>query len=229
MKKTVSVLLAVITLVMSVFTCNAFATEVENEIEFQETMTGSLLKELDETEEGSAKISFIKKIMGIIPITLEVEWFVNEKGQSATLKAGPIEGKAVLKNKIIKYWTSVCPFGYGKEEVFTWEEKSLAYLFLNGLQITGSESFLYVDRISKIYEETSNGKNYIVEEFGAGDSYLYRFYYLNEELVSIEKINIYDNSVNIKYDVEISYSVHESDFELPSTAIMDITWLYFFI
>lgn len=228
MKKTVSVLLAVITLVMSVFTCNAFATEVENEIEvvtgFEATKTMAFLRMLEEADEISIKFSFSQKILGIIPMKIPFEFYTKEGKCAYHLGNGFIKANIIAQNGVATGYYPQFPFIYLKQSDSSFNINAGAF-FVHFMIYSTNGYFYYQRDYSKTYEEFINGKRYTIDEFVLYDYNVYRFYYLDDDLTAFEKVNIYDSSVNQKYDIEISNFVDDSVFELPSTAVVDISWL----
>ncbi len=201
MKKTLSIIIASIILVMSVFSVNAFAAE---------TKTDALLKQLKDSKEVAISLQ-----AGDIPLfgsnsNASDTFYVKGDKAAYEYKAGFINVRVVLDGDEIIAFIPEFPYIHVKLETKALGSINISKLIEEATNLT-SGVLNYVDT----YEEEIGGVKYTVEEYNDRAQVTSKFYYQNDEL-KILKVNDKKTFSNQNtYFESISFEVDDSIFELP--------------
>ena len=201
MKKTLSIIIASIILVMSVFSVNAFAAE---------TKTDALLKQLKDSKEVAISLQ-----AGDIPLfgsnsNASDTFYVKGDKAAYEYKAGFINVRVVLDGDEIIAFIPEFPYIHVKLETKALGSINISKLIEEATNLT-SGVLNYVDT----YEEEIGEVKYIVEEYNDRAQVTSKFYYQNDEL-KILKVNDKKTFSNQNtYFESVSFEVDDSIFELP--------------
>jgi len=201
MKKTLSIIIATIILVMSVFSVNAFAAE---------TKTDALLNQLKESKEVAVSLE-----AGNIPL------FGNNSDSSDTFyikgdkaayeyKAGFINIRVVLNGDEIVAFIPAFPYIHVKLETKALGSLNIGALIEEATKVT-TGVLNYVDT----YEEDLGGVKYTVEEYNDRAQVTSKFYYKGDDLKILRVDDKKTFSVQNTYFNSIEFEVDDSIFELP--------------
>ncbi len=209
MKKTLSILIASIILVMSVFSVNAFATTPK---------TDALLDKLDTEEEVSVTFtsgqSTIFSFLGQNPVN---KIAVKDNKISYELTNKFITVRVVANDNGVYAFLPSVPYFYVKLD-----SKILAFadaweLISKAANLT--QGFIqYVDS----YNETFEGTEYYVEEYNDKEAVTSKFYYEGDNLKILKVENSTTKSVQYTYFDEIVFEADDDLFDVPVFAI-DVT------
>lgn len=208
MKKTLSIIIATIILVMSVFSVNAFAAE---------TKTDALLGKLKESKEVAVSLQ-----AGDIPLFGENSdatdtFYIKGDKAAYEYKAGFINVRVVFDgDKVIAFIPSI-PFIHVKLETKALGSINIGALIEEATNLT-SGVLAYVDT----YEEELGGIKYTVEEYNDRAQVTSKFYYQNDELKILKVEDKKTSSVQNTYFENIEFEVDDSIFELPLVSF-DVT------
>ncbi len=208
MKKTLSIIIATIILVMSVFSVNAFAAE---------TKTDALLGKLKESKEVAVSLQ-----AGDIPLFGENSdatdtFYIKGDKAAYEYKAGFINVRVVLDGeKVIAFIPSI-PFIHVKLDTKALGSINISALIEEATNLT-SGVLAYVDT----YEEELGGIKYTVEEYNDRAQVTSKFYYQNDELKILKVEDKKTFSVQNTYFENIEFEVDDSIFELPLVSF-DVT------
>lgn len=208
MKKTLSIIIATIILVMSVFSVNAFAAE---------TKTDALLGKLKESKEVAVSLQ-----AGDIPLFGENSdatdtFYIKGDKAAYEYKAGFINVRVVFDgDKVIAFIPSI-PFIHVKLETKALGSINIGALIEEATNLT-SGVLAYVDT----YEEELGGIKYTVEEYNDRAQVTSKFYYQNDELKILKVEDKKTLSVQNTYFENIEFEVDDSIFELPLVSF-DVT------
>ena len=208
MKKTLSVILATIILVMSVFSVSAFAAE---------TKTDALLKKLKDSKEVAVSLQ-----AGDIPLLgnkSDASDIIYIKGDKAAYeyKASFINIRVVLDDDEIIAFIPSFPYIHVKLETKALGSINLEALINEATSLT-SGVLNYVDT----YEEDLGGVKYTVEEYNDRAQVTSKFYYKGDELRILKVEDKKTFSVQNTYFENIEFEVDDSIFELPLISL-DVT------
>lgn len=218
MKKTFSVILTAVLLMVSVFSVNASAAETP--------LTLALIDKLNTSQE--VLITFNSGSVNLFGSTPTDSFdTIAAKGNKVAYQfdANPISVKAVMTDGDIYGFFPILPFFYVKldsfalEGVDVWEAiKEVSHLTTSVLDYQGS------------YTEELEGTEYYVEEFNDRATVTSKFYYDENDNLKILKVtDSSKGSVYYTYFENISFDVDDSFFEVP-TAALDVTpllkWLF---
>lgn len=208
MKKTLSIIIATIILVMSVFSVNAFAAE---------TKTDALLGKLKESKEVAVSLQ-----AGDIPLFGENSdatdtFYIKGDKAAYEYKAGFINVRVVLDGeKVIAFIPSI-PFIHVKLDTKALGSINISALIEEATNLT-SGVLAYVGT----YEEELGGIKYTVEEYNDRAQVTSKFYYQNDELKILKVEDKKTFSVQNTYFENIEFEVDDSIFELPLVSF-DVT------
>ncbi len=208
MKKTLSIIIATLILVMSVFSVNAFAAE---------TRTDKLLAKLKDTKEVAVSLK-----AGDLPLfgtATEATDTFYIKGDKAAYeyKAGFINIRVVFDGeKIIAFMPSL-PFIHVKLET-----KALGSIDIGALIEEATNLTTGVLAYVGTYEEDLGGTKYTVEEYNDRAQVTSKFYYQNDQLKILNVEDKESGSVQNTYFESIGFEVEDSIFELPLVSF-DVT------
>lgn len=209
MKKIISVSIAAVLLVMSVFSVNAFAADT--------TKTEALLDKLNTSKEVAVSLK-----AGDIPLfgsNSDASDTVYIKGDKAAYEynAGFLSVRVVLDGDEIIAYVPAFPFVHVKLESSALGSVDIWGLIEDATKVTMGV-LAYVDT----YEEELGGVKYTVEEFNDRAQVTSKFYYQNDELKLLNVVDKQTNSVQNTYFESISFDVDDSIFELPAISF-DLT------
>lgn len=209
MKKIISVSIAAILLVMSVFSVNAFAADT--------TKTEALLDKLNTSKEVAVSLK-----AGDIPLfgsNSNASDTVYIKGDKAAYEynAGFLSVRVVLDGDEIIAYLPILPFIHVKLESSALGSVDIWGLIEDATKITMGV-LAYVDT----YEEELGGVKYTVEEFNDRAQVTSKFYYQGDDLKLLNVVDKQTNSVQNTYFESISFNVNDSVFELPAISF-DLT------
>lgn len=202
MKKTLSVILATIILVMSVFSVNAFAAET--------TKTEALLAKLNDSQEvavtlGAGDIAIFGKDSDSKDII-----YIKDDKAAYEYNAGFLSVRVVLEDDEIIAFFPAFPYIHVKLDTASIGSVDIWELIEKATDITMG-ILAYVDT----YAETVDGKTYTVEEFNDRAQVTSKFYYEGDHLKILKVEDKQYKSVQYTYFDNIEFSVDDSIFELP--------------
>ena len=209
MKKIISVSIAAILLVMSVFSVNAFAADT--------TKTEALLDKLNTSKEVAVSLK-----AGDIPLfgsNSNASDTVYIKGDKAAYEynAGFFNVRVVLDGDEIIAYLPIFPYVHVKLE-----SSAIGSVDVWGLIEDATKVTMGVLAYVGTYEEELGGIKYTVEEFNDRAQVTSKFYYQNDELKLLNVVDKQTNSVQNTYFESISFDVDDSVFELPAISF-DLT------
>lgn len=206
MKKTISVLIASIILVMSVFSVNAFAADTPK--------TDALLDKLETATEVSVTIrSGETKLFGILPATITNTVAVKGNNICYEYSAGFLKARVVANDDGIYGYMPTLPFFYVKMDSNPLKGANVWAMVLEAADLT--QAFT---RYIKSYEETVDGTKYYVEEYDDREFVTSKFYYVGDDLKMLIVTDSSTGSVQYTYFDDISFKVDDSMFSVPATA-----------
>lgn len=218
MKKTLSVILTAILLMVSVFSVNAAAADTP--------ITLELIEKLNTTQE--VLITFNSGSVNLFGSTPTDSFdTIAAKGNNVAyqFEASPITVKAVMNEKGIYGFFPALPFLYVKLDNFALQGVDVWQAIKEASHLTTS-----VLDYQKSYTEELDGKEYYVEEFNDRSTVTSKFYYdENDNLKVLKVTDSSKGSVYYTYFEKISFEVEDSFFEIPAVAF-DVTpllkWLF---
>lgn len=206
MKKTLSVLIASIILVMSVFSVNAFAAAPK---------TDALLDKLETANEVSVTIrSGETKLFGVMPATITNTFAVKGNNVCYEYSAGFLKARIVATDNGVYGFIPTLPFFYVKMDTNPLKDANVWSMVLSAANLT--QAFT---RYLKSYEETVDGTTYYVEEYDDREFVTSKFYYIGDELKMLVVTDSSTGSVQYTYFDDISFSVSDNMFDIPASAI----------
>ncbi|MBO5230728.1 MAG: hypothetical protein J6B52_04860 [Clostridia bacterium] len=209
MKKIISVSIAAILLVMSVFSVNAFAADT--------TKTEALLDKLNTSKEVAVSLK-----AGDIPLfgsNSNASDTVYIKGDKAAYEynAGFFNVRVVLDGDEIIAYLPIFPYVHVKLE-----SSAIGSVDVWGLIEDATKVTMGVLAYVGTYEEELGGIKYTVEEFNDRAQVTSKFYYQGDDLKLLNVVDKQTNSVQNTYFESISFDVDDSVFELPAISF-DLT------
>ena len=210
MKKTLSVLLASIILIMSVFSLTAFATESPK--------TDALLDKLETEDEFCVNFtsgqSTIFSFLGKNPAN---QIAVKNNEISYEIDNGFIVIRVVANKAGVYAYIPSFPFMYVKLDSKILAIADIAELLEKTSNLT--QGFIqFVDS----YNETFEGTEYYVEEYNDREFVTSKFYYIGDELRILKVENSKTKSVQYTYFDGIEFTANDELFDVPVLAI-DVT------
>lgn len=218
MKKTFSILLTAVLLMVSVFSVNASAAETP--------ITLELIDKLNTSQE--VMITFNSGNVNLFGTT-PTESFdtIAAKGNKVAYQfdASPITVKAVMTDGDIYGFFPSLPFLYVKLDTFALEGVDVWEAVKEASHLTTS-----VLEYQESYTEELDGTEYYVEEFNDRATVTSKFYYDESDNLKVLKVtDSSKGSVYYTYFENISFEVDDSFFEVPAAAL-DVTpllkWLF---
>ena len=205
MKKSISVLIASIILVMSVFSVNAFAASPK---------TDALLDRLETANEVSITLrSGETKLFGVMPATITNTFAVKGNNICYEYSAGFLKARIVANDKGIYGFMPTIPYFYVKMDTNPLKGANVWSMVLGASDLT--QAFT---RYLKSYEETVDGTKYYVEEYDDREFVTSKFYYIGDDLKMLIVTDSSTGSVQYTYFDDISFKVDDSMFEVPALA-----------
>ena len=206
MKKTLSVLIASIILIMSVFSVNAFASSPK---------TDALLDKLETANEVSVTLRAGEtKLFGVLPATITNTFAVKGNNVCYEYSAGILKARIVATDSGVYGYSPTLPFFYVKMDTNPLKGANVWSMVLSASNLTQA-----LTRYLKSYNETVDGTEYYVEEYDDRESVTSKFYYVGDTLKMLVVTDSSTGSVQYTYFDDISFSVSDSMFEVPSAAI----------
>ncbi len=209
MKKIISVSIAAILLVMSVFSVNAFAADT--------TKTEALLDKLNTSKEVAVSLK-----AGDIPLfgsnsNASDTIYIKDDMAAYEYNAGFVNVRVVLDDDEIIAFLPIFPYVHVKLESSALGSVDIWGLIEDATKVTMGV-LAYVDT----YEEEVGGVKYTVEEFNDRAQVTSKFYYQGDDLKILKVEDKQTNSVQNTYFESISFDVDDSIFELPAISF-DLT------
>lgn len=208
MKKILSIILATIILVMSVFSVNAFAAD---------TRTDKLLNQLKETKEAAVSLEAGNILLFGSNSDASDTFYIKGEKAAYEYKAGFINIRVVLDGDEIIAFIPSFPFIHVKLETNALGSINIEALIEEATDLT-SGVLNYVDT----YEEELGGVKYTVEEYNDRAQVTSKFYYKDDELKILRVEDEMTSSVQNTYFESIEFEVDDSIFELPLVSF-DVT------
>ncbi len=206
MKRILSVILAAILMMTSVFCINAFAAETPK--------ADALLDRLETEDEVSVTINSGSTLLfGFLPS--EIKNTVAVKGNSIAYEysAGFLKVRVIASEEGVYAFVPTLPFFFVKLDRNPLEGADIWQLVKDAANLT--QGFIqYIES----YNETVDGKEYYVEEYNDREFVTSKFYFDGDELVMLKVEDASTHSVQYTYFDDISFEVDDSFFEVPSGA-----------
>lgn len=205
MKKSISVLIASIILVMSVFSVNAFAASPK---------TDALLDRLETANEVSITLrSGETKLFGVLPAAITNTFAVKGNNVCYEYSAGFLKARIVANSDGIYGFMPTLPFFYVKMDTNPLKGANVWSMVLGASDLT--QAFT---RYLKSYDDTVDGTKYYVEEYDDREFVTSKFYYIGDDLKMLIVTDSSTGSVQYTYFDDISFKVDDSMFEVPASA-----------
>ena len=205
MKKTLSVLIASVILVMSFFSVNAFAATPK---------TDALLDKLETATEVSVTIrSGETNLFGFLPATITNTFAVKGNNLCYEYRAGFLKARIVTADDGIYGFLPTLPFFYVKMDTNPIKGANVWSMILSAAHLTQA-----LTRYLKSYEETVDGTKYYVEEYDDREFVTSKFYYVGDDLKMLVVTDSSTGSVQYTYFDDISFTVSDSMFDVPASA-----------
>lgn len=212
MKKTVSVILTVIILMLSLFSMNAFASE--------DTKTDALFDKIEQNKEISVTFRTGKsKEFGDSYSPVNTVYL---KGNDVAYDFynGFIKLRTIVKDDTFVSFLANFPFIHMKVQELPFGDFDL-WEVINGASDFTMEFLLFV----RAYETTIDGVTYYVEEFSDRGSVINSFFYVDEELKILKAEDFFYQTIQYTYFDGISEKVDDSVFEMPKITF-DLTVIF---
>lgn len=206
MKKILSIALAAIMMMTSVFCIGAFAAETPK--------ADALLDRLETEDEVLVTInSGSTMLFGFLPSDIKNTVAVKGNTIAYEYTAGFLKVRVIASEDGIAAFIPILPFFYVKLDRNPLEGADIWQLVKDAANLT--QGFIqYIDS----YNETVDGKEYYVEEYNDREFVTSKFYFDGEELVMLKVEDASTHSVQYTYFDDISFEVDDSFFEVPSGA-----------
>ena len=206
MKKTISVLIASVILIMSAFSVNAFAADTPK--------TDALLNKLETATEVSVTLRAGEtRLFGIIPAQISNTIAVKGNNICYQYNAGFLNARIVANDDGIFGFMPILPFFYVKMDYNPIKGADVWSMVLGAADLTQA-----LTRYLKSYNETFNGTNYYVEEYDDREFVTSKFYYVGDDLKMLVVSDSSTGSVQYTYFDNISFKVDDSVFTAPAMA-----------
>lgn len=206
MKRILSILLAAIMMMTSVFCIGAFAAETPK--------ADALLDRLETEDEVLVTINSGKTMLfGFLPS--EIQNTVAVKGNNIAYEytAGFLKVRVIASEEGIYAFVPSLPFFFVKLDRNPLEGADIWQLVKDAANLT--QGFI---QYIKSYNETVDGKEYYVEEYNDREFVTSKFYFDGDELVMLKVEDSSTHSVQYTYFDEISFEVEDDFFKVPSGA-----------
>ena len=206
MKRFLSILLAAILMMTSVFCIGAFAAETPK--------ADALLDRLETEDEVLVTINSGRTMLfGFLPS--DIQNTVAVKGNSIAYEytAGFLKVRVIASEEGIYAFVPTLPFFYVKLDRNPLEGADIWQLVKDAANLT--QGFIqYIES----YNETVDGKEYYVEEYNDREFVTSKFYFDGDELVMLKVEDSSTHSVQYTYFDDISFDVDDDFFKVPSGA-----------
>ena len=206
MKRILSILLAAILMMTSVFCIGAFAAETPK--------ADALLDRLETEDEVLVTINSGRTMLfGFLPS--DIQNTVAVKGNSIAYEytAGFLKVRVIASEEGIYAFVPTLPFFYVKLDRNPLEGADIWQLVKDAANLT--QGFI---QYIKNYNETVDGKEYYVEEYNDREFVTSKFYFDGDELVMLKVEDSSTHSVQYTYFDDISFDVDDDFFKVPSGA-----------
>ena len=206
MKKSISVLIASIILIMSVLSVNAFAADSPK--------TDALLNKLETATEVSITLRAGEtKLFGILPAQITNTIAVRGNNVCYQYDAGFLNARIVANDDGIFGYMPTLPFFYVKMDYNPIKGADVWSMVLGAADLTQA-----LTRYLKSYNETVGDTTYYVEEYDDREFVTSKFYYVGDDLKMLVVTDSSTGSVQYTYFDDISFKVDDSMFETPAMA-----------
>ena len=206
MKKTISVLIASVILIMSVLSINAFAADTPK--------TDALLNKLETATEVSVTLRAGEtRLFGIIPAQISNTIAVKGNNICYQYDAGFLNARIVANNDGIFGYMPALPFFYVKMDFNPIKGADVWSMVLGAADLTQA-----LTRYLGSGTETVNGTTYYVEEYDDREFVTSKFYYVGDDLKILIVTDSSTGSVQYTYFDDISFKVDDSMFTAPAMA-----------
>ncbi len=206
MKRFLSILLAAVMMMTSVFCIGAFAAETPK--------ADALLDRLETEDEVLVTINSGRTMLfGFLPS--DIQNTVAVKGNSIAYEytAGFLKVRVIASEEGIYAFVPTLPFFYVKLDRNPLEGADIWQLVKDAANLT--QGFIqYIES----YNETVDGKEYYVEEYNDREFVTSKFYFDGDELVMLKVEDSSTHSVQYTYFDDISFDVDDNFFKVPSGA-----------
>ena len=206
MKRILSILLAAVLMMTSVFCIGAFAAETPK--------ADALLDRLETEDEVLVTINSGRTMLfGFLPS--DIQNTVAVKGNSIAYEytAGFLKVRVIASEEGIYAFVPTLPFFYVKLDRNPLEGADIWQLVKDAANLT--QGFIqYIES----YNETVDGKEYYVEEYNDREFVTSKFYFDGDELVMLKVEDSSTHSVQYTYFDDISFDVDDDFFKVPSGA-----------
>ena len=206
MKRILSILLAAVMMMTSVFCIGAFAAETPK--------ADALLDRLETEDEVLVTINSGRTMLfGFLPS--DIQNTVAVKGNSIAYEytAGFLKVRVIASEEGIYAFVPTLPFFYVKLDRNPLEGADIWQLVKDAANLT--QGFI---QYIKSYNETVDGKEYYVEEYNDREFVTSKFYFDGDELVMLKVEDSSTHSVQYTYFDDISFDVDDDFFKVPSGA-----------
>ena len=225
MKKTLSILIASIILIMSVFSVNALDAATESDAVPSTTKTSQLIYEMINSKSYSVTIKNIKNTFTEItdmPFNLKVEkttFYFYEDVEAIDLNLGILNVRLICHKDSTVGYSPNMPFWYIQTDEILYRNPTI---FAGAIMLEMGGYNLFESTTLTTYEETFEEKIYYVEEY-LTSSGISKFYYSGDELRYVKSIK--DSTEQI-CSVDIDFEVDEEVFEIPKFAFLDLSFIF---
>lgn len=206
MKRFLSVILAAVLMMTSVFCINAFAAETPK--------ADALLDRLETEDEVLVTInSGSTMLFGVLPS--DIKNTVAVKGNSIAYEytAGFLKVRIIASPEGIYAFVPTLPFFFVKLDRNPLENADIWQMVKDAANLT--QGFM---QYLESYNETVDGKEYYVEEYDDREFVTTKFYFDGDELKMLKVEDSSTHSIQYTYFDEIAFDVDDSFFKVPSTA-----------
>lgn len=206
MKRFLSVILAAVLMMTSVFCINAFAAEAPK--------ADALLDRLETEDEVLVTInSGSTMLFGVLPS--DIKNTVAVKGNSIAYEytAGFLKVRIIASPEGIYAFVPTLPFFFVKLDRNPLENADVWQMVKDAANLT--QGFM---QYLESYNETVDGKEYYVEEYDDREFVTTKFYFDGDELKMLKVEDSSTHSIQYTYFDEIAFDVDDSFFKVPSTA-----------
>lgn len=206
MKRFLSVILAAVLMMTSVFCINAFAAETPK--------ADALLDRLETEDEVLVTInSGSTMLFGVLPS--DIKNTVAVKGNSIAYEytAGFLKVRIIASPEGIYAFVPTLPFFFVKLDRNPLENADVWQMVKDAANLT--QGFM---QYLESYNETVDGKEYYVEEYDDREFVTTKFYFDGDELKMLKVEDSSTHSIQYTYFDEIAFDVDDSFFKVPSTA-----------
>lgn len=203
MKRFLSVALATIIMLVSLFSLNAFAVSTPK--------ADALLDKIETATELSVTLrSGQTMLFGFMPATIQNTIAVKGDTIAYEYSASFLKIKVIISEKGIYAFSPSLPYFYVKLDENPLKDTDVWDLVKKGANLTQS----FIQYINS-YEETVDGKKYYVEEYNDREFVTTKFYFEGETLKFLKVTNSQTHSVQYTYFDDISFDVDDSYFKIP--------------